>query len=44
MEGGGLCQVAEALGIPHLDIRALSDLAGRDARCDFAAFVSYQAS
>ena len=40
MEGGALGQVAEAFGIPFLDIRALSDLAGRDSRCDFAAFVS----
>ena len=40
MEGGALGQVAEAFGIPYLDIRALSDLAGRDSRFDFAAFVS----
>lgn len=40
MEGGALGQVAEAFGIPHLDIRALSDLAGKDSRFDFAAFVS----
>ena len=40
MEGGALGQVAEAFGIPFLDIRALSDLAGRDSRFDFAAFVS----
>jgi adenosylhomocysteine nucleosidase len=40
MEGGALGQVAEAFGIPFLDIRALSDLAGRESRLDFAAFVS----
>jgi adenosylhomocysteine nucleosidase len=40
MEGGALGQVAEAFGIPFLDIRALSDLAGKESRFDFAAFVS----
>ncbi len=39
MEGGALGQVAEAFGIPFLDVRALSDLAGADSRFDFAAFV-----
>ncbi|WP_027134238.1 5'-methylthioadenosine/adenosylhomocysteine nucleosidase [Geminicoccus roseus] len=39
MEGGALGQVCQAFGVPYLDIRALSDLAGTDSRFDFARFV-----
>lgn len=39
MEGGAVGQVAEAFKIPHLVIRALSDLAGAESAMDFGRFV-----
>jgi adenosylhomocysteine nucleosidase len=44
MEGGAVAQVCEAFGIPWLVIRALSDLAGRNSRFDFATFVDQAAA
>ncbi|MGI9500648.1 MAG: 5'-methylthioadenosine/adenosylhomocysteine nucleosidase [Geminicoccaceae bacterium] len=39
MEGGAMAQVAARFGLPWLEIRALSDLAGTSSRFDFARFV-----
>lgn len=39
MEGGAVGQVAAAFAVPHLVIRALSDLAGAESHFDFGRFV-----
>jgi adenosylhomocysteine nucleosidase len=39
MEGAAMAQVAARLGVPWLEIRALSDLAGKESHFDFAKFV-----
>lgn len=44
MEGGAIGQVADAFGLPHLVIRALSDLAGAESHFDFGRFVEETAA
>ena len=40
MEGGAVAQTAETLGVDHLVIRSLSDLAGAESTVDFGLYLS----
>ncbi|MEM9516402.1 MAG: 5'-methylthioadenosine/adenosylhomocysteine nucleosidase [Actinomycetota bacterium] len=43
MEGGAVAQVADALGVPHLIVRAVADKANDDSNFDFNQFTAHAA-